>query len=300
MSELEQGEECEHHETAVGWALSSLAPDEAARFAEHLPSCARCRGTVAETEELGALLGEAVPAAEPPAGMRDRMLARIAEVDQEPGPPPPHPPAEVPVATRHQSDGTASAGATRPPGGPGERARRPGWPERPRRRGRAAVALLAVAVAVLAAASAGLGLRLVEVHRQQEVQARQAASMETALRVAADPDMHRIVLHDPAQQTAAVLFATGAHGAVVSTGLPRNEADQMYVLWALQGDQPVPMAGFEVGAEQERMPTQTLRWSHDMTEDMASVTAFAISSEPDGDMPDAPSGDIVASGPMSG
>ncbi|APU22475.1 anti-sigma factor domain-containing protein [Actinoalloteichus sp. GBA129-24] len=307
MSELEQDGQCPQHEAAVGWALSSLEPDEAARFAEHLPSCAECRETVAETEEIGALLGAAVPQIEPPSGLRDRLLAQIEQVEQEVEPRGQAPVVATPAAGRPEESaasdraGRVAGAEVRPPGSPGERARRPGGTRRPGRRGRVVMALLTTAVAVLAAVSAGLGIRLVEVVRQQDVQARQSAAMETALRMAADPDMHRVVLHDPGQQTAAVLFATGAHGAVVSTGLPRNDDDeQMYVLWALQGDQPVPMAGFDVGIERERVPAQTLRWSHDMTEEMGSVTAFAISLESGRDMPDAPSGDIVASGPMNG
>jgi anti-sigma factor ChrR (cupin superfamily) len=63
---------------AALYALGALDTEEARAFEEHLGAgCAAC---AAEVEEFGAavaLLGEAPPPAEPPAGARARLLARI-------------------------------------------------------------------------------------------------------------------------------------------------------------------------------------------------------------------------------
>ena len=71
---------------AVGWALHALEPADEAAFGGHLPGCARCRATVRSTEDVGAVLGGAVPREEPPARLRGRLLAMIDETDQVPRP----------------------------------------------------------------------------------------------------------------------------------------------------------------------------------------------------------------------
>ncbi|AOS64528.1 anti-sigma factor [Actinoalloteichus hymeniacidonis] len=322
MSEQESSGQCPHRPTAVAWALSALDPAEAADFAAHLPTCAECRQAIAETEEIGALLGTAVPQEDPPAGLRSRLLDRVGETEQEVGPATyvagvgeeaaasdvPPAPADSVAGETERPAGPDSPPPTRPsenpapPGGRDTRNSRPGGAGRPprgRRRGRVVNAILVTAVGVLAAVCAGLGIRVVELDRQQDVQARQSESLTMALAMATDPDMHRVTLSDPASRETAMLIAGGGYGAVLPMNLPRNDTDdQMYVLWALQGDEPVAMAGFDV--EVDEMPAKPLRWGYDMSEEMSSVTAFAISLEDGRDMPNAPEGEIVASGPMAG
>ncbi|OMQ15866.1 anti-sigma factor, partial [Modestobacter sp. VKM Ac-2676] len=39
-------------ELAVGWALHALEPEDEDRFAAHLPGCAHCARTVADTQQV--------------------------------------------------------------------------------------------------------------------------------------------------------------------------------------------------------------------------------------------------------
>lgn len=72
---------------AVGWALSALEADDEARFAVHLPTCARCTATVRESLRTVADLAYAVPDEAPSAGLKQRiMAAAAAEPRQAPGP----------------------------------------------------------------------------------------------------------------------------------------------------------------------------------------------------------------------
>ena len=81
MSLHEADAELACHE-AAGWALGSLDPDDADRFAEHLKSCADCRAAVAELGPAARLLQTAAPAASPPPGLEARTLARVRQASQ--------------------------------------------------------------------------------------------------------------------------------------------------------------------------------------------------------------------------
>ena len=128
-------------ELAVGWALHALEPEDEAVFAVHLPGCARCAATVAETTELMGAMARDLPAAEPsedaplpPAGGRRDDGAGAAA----------RPPRRQPV---HVGPGRRDpgAGAGHRPLGTGDR---PAW------RRLLPAALVAAAVAAIV----GLGL----------------------------------------------------------------------------------------------------------------------------------------------
>jgi outer membrane biosynthesis protein TonB len=70
---------CPHVELAVAWALHSLEPAEEALVLAHLPDCSDCIQVAAETEEVGAMLGMAVPESVPSAELEQRVLAVTAE-----------------------------------------------------------------------------------------------------------------------------------------------------------------------------------------------------------------------------
>jgi anti-sigma factor RsiW len=73
-------------ELAVGWALHALEPEDEELFVAHLPTCPRCRQTVAETADvMGALAGD-LPPADPPERLRDRLRAAVEETEQLPRP----------------------------------------------------------------------------------------------------------------------------------------------------------------------------------------------------------------------
>jgi anti-sigma-K factor RskA len=82
----------EMHAMTGAYAVDALDDAERTAFEEHLLECADCRLEVAGLQEAAHLLAETT-AVEPPAGLRDRVLADIATVR----PLPPEVPAAEPV-----------------------------------------------------------------------------------------------------------------------------------------------------------------------------------------------------------
>lgn len=77
---MASAEEHNHwEELAVGYALSSLSPEDSETFSRHLPTCDACAATVAETRDTMADLAHAVPDAQPPPSLRQAILSRAAE-----------------------------------------------------------------------------------------------------------------------------------------------------------------------------------------------------------------------------
>ena len=66
----------EHPEVA-GWALGSLDPHDVAAFGQHLQTCEKCRGEVAEFSPVAESLALAAPAVEPPADLDLRVVAAV-------------------------------------------------------------------------------------------------------------------------------------------------------------------------------------------------------------------------------
>lgn len=66
----------EHPEVA-GWALGSLDPDDVAVFEQHVLTCEQCRGEVAEFTPVAESLALAVPAVEPPADLKFKVVAAV-------------------------------------------------------------------------------------------------------------------------------------------------------------------------------------------------------------------------------
>jgi anti-sigma factor ChrR (cupin superfamily) len=65
---------------AALYALGALEGDEAREFEEHLAAgCEACAAELREFETVAGDLGTAAPAAEPPAGVRARLLALVSE-----------------------------------------------------------------------------------------------------------------------------------------------------------------------------------------------------------------------------
>ncbi len=63
------------HDLTGAYALYALEPDEARAYERHLAHCARCRSDLAAMSETAAALAYAADGPEPPAGLRDRILA---------------------------------------------------------------------------------------------------------------------------------------------------------------------------------------------------------------------------------
>ena len=72
------------HPDAASWVLGVLEPEDADRFAEHLPSCADCRAVVEEFGPAARMLATAAQAEPaltvlPPADLEARTLAAVAQ-----------------------------------------------------------------------------------------------------------------------------------------------------------------------------------------------------------------------------
>ncbi len=127
-------------ELAVGWALHALEPEDEAVFAVHLPGCARCAETVAETTELMGDMAADLPSEEPSQELRHRLRAAVADTEQvrRPVPGPVPPPAgdrePVPVPTRQRSGRRSTGSMPGPTGRPGAGRCPPSWwpPRSPR------------------------------------------------------------------------------------------------------------------------------------------------------------------------
>jgi anti-sigma-K factor RskA len=70
----------EWRDYAAPYALGALAPDERSAFESHLAGCEACRAEVRSFSEVAGLLAHSVAAAEPPQGLRDRVLAEARRV----------------------------------------------------------------------------------------------------------------------------------------------------------------------------------------------------------------------------
>ncbi len=80
------------HALVGAYAVDALDDVERAAFERHLAECPACQAEVAGLREAAAMMGGAV-AAEPPSGLRDRVLADITTV--RPLPPPVNRPEAV-------------------------------------------------------------------------------------------------------------------------------------------------------------------------------------------------------------
>jgi hypothetical protein len=71
------------HEAAGSYALNALDPAELAEFEAHLATCEICQDDVSELCEIAAELS-LLALAEPPAGLRDKIMATIQDTPQLP------------------------------------------------------------------------------------------------------------------------------------------------------------------------------------------------------------------------
>ena len=284
-----RGEHEAFDELAVGWALHALEPEDEELFAAHLPTCPRCRQTVAETTDvMGALAGD-LPAADPPERLRDRLRAAVEEVEQLPSPgrdgdrpgrPVPPVVPDGPVPERRPEVG--SSGAHRAPLPPGPADLQPSW--------RRVLPTALVAAGVAAVLALGTWNVVLSSARDEA----QATATEQAQLVDA--------LLTPGQATIAPLTADGTTVAtvvaredqvqVVAHGLAPNDVqDQTYVVWGTtDAGSPDPLGTFDVTS-----PQPTLRTVGSGASGLAAYTGYAVSLEPGRELPAEPT-DVVAQG----
>ena len=69
-------------ETLTAYAFDALPPDELIAIGSHLATCSMCQQEVASFRTIGDYLPYALPSSEPPAGMRERIIARAQATPQ--------------------------------------------------------------------------------------------------------------------------------------------------------------------------------------------------------------------------
>lgn len=262
MNDQCQGADCPHRELAVGWALHALEPAEESLVATHLPSCPRCKGTAAQTEDIGATLGLSVPEAIPSAGLEQRILSVTADKWT-----PPDAPEPAPVTPLTRPEGRTIKPSVLRTGG-----------------------LAAAAAVILVAAAAVLGVRVTQLNGELDQAQRQVSAMSDAMQNAADPATIRIPLVTKGGQAVGMVLASQNHVAVLPTRLTSNSiADQTYVLWGLAGGSPVALTAFDVSGD---APGLHIAYP---TVAQGTFTSYAVSLEPGRRAPAVPT-DVVASG----
>jgi anti-sigma factor RsiW len=261
-------------ELAVGWALHALEPEDEAVFALHLPGCARCSATVAETTELMGAMALDLPAAQPSEDLRSRLRAAVETTEQVPGR------AVAAAPSQSAPDGAQEpAPVRRLP--PGERSR---W-----RR-----ALPASLVAAAVAAIVGLGLWNVFLASSQERLQETVASQEEVMAVLLSPGQATVA---PLQQvdeegrTVATVVARGDELQVVTDGLAVNDADETtYVVWGMGQGAATPLGTFDVTRSQ-----MDVRTVGSPSTDLDGFPMYGISLEPGQEAPSEPTV-VVATG----
>lgn len=260
-------------ELAVGWALHALEPEDEALFAVHLPGCARCAATVAETTELMGAMARDLPLAEPSTDLRSRLRAAVETAEQVPGP-------AVPA---------------RPPAAPREPAPVPSPRLAEERRWRRLVPASLVAAAV--AAIVGLGLWNVFLTSSQETLRETVAAQEEVMSVLLSPGQATVA---PLQQvpgqgrTVATVVARSDALQVVTSGLSVNDADETtYVVWGMGNGAPVALGTFDVPRSQ--IDVQTVG---SPATDLDGFPLYGISLEPGQEAPPEPTV-VVATGEVS-
>jgi anti-sigma factor RsiW len=287
---------------APAFVLGALDLDEEQAVSAHLESCPDAHAEFAEYAAAVTVLTESVPLVEPPPALKGRILAAAARDLEE------RRRLDVTTASAAATVGAAEVGvpatpahieAAAPPAPAGRRA-----PETadhaPARVGlreffdmllgrtRGAWTMRAVAVvAIVALAGWNLALQG-ELAGTRSYQNR----LDEALALAQLPGAQLALLAPPeggnGPRGVAVMPPTG-QGRLVMTGLRPTSGNQVYEAWAiLDGQSPVPVGGFRVGAD-------GIGYFDEMPPAGGEAVVVAITLEP-GPNPTAPSSDPISLG----
>jgi anti-sigma-K factor RskA len=251
-------------ELAVGWALHALEPADEAEFNRHLPGCARCAETVAQTTEVMGAMAADLPQAEPSAGLRARLQAAVEATEQI------HRPVVPPVAV------------AAPP---------PVVPAPPSSRGRVlARALVAAAVAAVL----GLGAWAVGLNSDRHDLEATVAEQQEVVDALLTPGRATVAALGRDGRPVATVVARDDELQVISHGLAANDTDSTtYVVWGLGGDVPVALGTFDV----ER-PQMTLRTVGSGLTGLDDFAQYGISIEAGREAPSEPT-EVVATGQVT-
>ncbi|MGH3612307.1 MAG: anti-sigma factor domain-containing protein [Pseudonocardia sp.] len=234
---------CPLNEQAVGWALHALEPEEEMEVLLHIPQCPSCQVAVLEAERILAALGASVEQIEPPATLRDALLAGAAETSQRSPMLPPRaspeaglqPLPEGPGASRALDNDNPPARVTAPD-------KRPTWFSR---RGRRLVAASLALVGVLTAG--GLAIRATELAETAQTQAQTLAEIVTQLD---EPGTTHATLTAADGAALAAVVVHDGRRTLVTAGLAPNASERdTYVVWGTGNGAPRSIATFDVDGQ---------------------------------------------------
>jgi len=250
-------QECEQRDTAVGWALHALEPEEEAGFAMHLPHCADCADRVRATEAMAAVLGGGVMQLDPPPRLRAAILAAASSPQL----------TRAPLPQRRLEVIPASSSASVP---------------RFARTRRVLVAAAAVGALAFGAGWAGNAL----------LQPTSGGTTQSALPQLSDPSVHRTALTEQGTGQVVAVVLTDASGAsVVPVAMRAAATGDAYWLWGTGSGKPVPLGKVVLGSgAAARLVPQGAAPAPDR------FGGYAVSVERDTGVPAAPSTIVATSG----
>ena len=260
------------HESAGLYVLGALAANERSEFERHLQSCDACVAEVRSLAGTAAALPHAVPIVDPPAGLRNRVLAVTGRTTAAPS----HLVALPARPSRARSWASIA-----------------GW--------MSAAALLLVSlglggysmslqqrIADLQTEVSGLNTRLSESEQRVTVATRLVALADSRMAILTAPDTTQIDLQGQppvAPRASGRAFYSRSRGLVfTASDLPPVRAGRTYQLWVVTAQTAVSAGLLDVDA------AGRVTQAFSTPADIPPAVAIAVTEEPAGGVP-APTGD---------
>lgn len=265
----------EHCDQLVDYLNGTLPEDETRQFEEHLKTCDECREIADATGQLPYLSDPAVP----PEGMKSRILSNVFAEDSVTG-------ISSASSASSAAGGKASSDAQSESASKGRAPRDMNTSNvvpmngRSRKRGWATPLIAAVLLASL------IGNAYAFMQLQQEQEQATPAEPETAFK---SVDLQPSEGFNGGATAAVIEEQNGALNLVVTAEqLAALEGDQVYQVWLIQGDKPIPAGAFTTNADGEgatyfNIDNSTEEWD-----------TIAITLEPQAGN-DLPQGEVVLS-----
>jgi hypothetical protein len=226
-------------ELAPAYLLDALEPDDADAVRDHLAACTEPHPELAELGGVVPYLADAIEPIEPPAALKDRiMAAAAADLAARGGAPVVSPPTAAASAAAASAVGPPADAPTQIPV-PAARSRRD-WA----RWGLAAAAVLVIGI---------LGASNLMLRSQLDGAEAYAAAVDEVVAAAAEPGAQLAALEPAEPGGPSGIAAVRADGSVVAalSGLEPTSGTEVYTAWMLASADatPVPMGDFTVGSD---------------------------------------------------
>jgi anti-sigma factor RsiW len=221
---------------AAGYVLGALEPSEERAVREHLASCPEPHEEFAELGSVVPALAEAVELVQPPASLKERVMAAAA----------------ADLAARQEGGRTAGA-AERMMTFPTAEERE----QRAARRTSGVTWLLRIAAVLAIVALAASNAYLLTRPQPTDVAFREAVDRVVA--AAAEEGSVTAVLQPQAEGGPRGIAAVTADGSIVLAmhGLAPTAGTEVYEAWVIAGASPIPVGEFRVGADGTGVATLT-------------------------------------------